>query len=140
MPGLLSNDSSIYLKRQKKKEKHGLLFFFFLGKHYTLSYNFCLNCATFCSFTLVACLASLKARHHGLKRDHWHLKLSVVSKQFSSLSLPSIVPLALSPAPSAPGWPCHRQQLIGALRPFTHISFLPHLPAFAAISPTQLHT
>lgn len=31
--------------------------------------------------------------------DHWHLKLSVMSKQFSSLSLPTLVPSALGSLP-----------------------------------------
>lgn len=69
------------------------------------------------------------------KRDRWRLKSSVVSKQFSSLSLPSLVP-----SPSAPRPPPHHHHhhhpppmllgghvtlsaLIGALRPFTHVRF-----------------
>lgn len=68
-------------------------------------------------------LAPLKARTLGLKRDHWCLEIISGVKTILFLFAAKPRPLALSSMPTAPGWPCHLQRLIGAVRPFTHISF-----------------
>lgn len=51
--------------------------------------NFCLCCT---GSMLGWYLASLSVLHCALKRDHWHPKLSVVSKHFSFVSLLGCVP------------------------------------------------
>lgn len=68
-----------------------------------------------------------------LKRDCWHPKSSAVSKQFTSLSLPS---LCLSPSAAWPPLLGGRVTTSGSSRPcacLCILAFLPHVPAFAAI-------
>lgn len=73
--------------------------------------------------------AALLAVH--IYMDHWHLKLSVMSKQFSSLSLPTLVPWALGSLPLGA-----YVSVSGSLEPSARLCIfasLPHLLAFAAI-------
>lgn len=77
----------------------------------------------------------------GLKRDHRRRKLSAVSKQFRSLSLPSLVP-----SPSAPGPPLlgGRVAVSGSLEPYARLRILAFFAASASIRShslnVQLHT
>lgn len=101
-------------------EKQGLFVFFYSQTLHAFA-------AIVCSFTLFG------ITHHGLKRDHWHCKLSAVSKQFSSLSLPSPVP---SPSALGPALLGGHVTVSSSLEPYAHLrilAFLPHLLTFAAI-------
>lgn len=83
---------------------------------------------TICSSIVKHYMLMFAVIHHGVS----YVIGGVETIPFPVIATPR--PLALGPASPAPGWPCQRQRLIGAPRPFTHISFfLPHLPAFAAV-------
>lgn len=80
--------TDLFTQKRIKKIKTQFSFFFCQTLHAFIQLVFEL-CYSGCIFGWY--LVSLKAIR-GFKRDHWHLKLSTVSKQFSSHPLPSLVP------------------------------------------------